>query len=481
MWPSRWFTPTRGLRWAQARALATAQPTRSEPTSPGPWVTAMPSRSLSFTPASLSARSMTGLMTSRCRREASSGTTPPHGACRASWEATTSERMRRPSANTAAAVSSHEVSMPRTIMSYQGLKAREGRRLVAAAPRQPLAPLPGAGPWPARLRPLDFHRLEHLERLLELHVLLEVLHRVERGRLGLLAGRLLGELDDDVRRDALAVDGAALGREVLGRGQAEARAVRERDDRLDRALTERLGAHQHGAVVILQRAGHDLRRGGAALVDQDDHGNRAQRLLGVRREAHVLVAHPAFGVDDQLAVLQELLRDLHRRGEKTARIVAEVQDQRLHPVLAELVQRAVHVVGRLLLELAEPQIRHAVTQVMRPNGLHADLLAGDLEILRLRPAFPHHGDHDLGGRPAPHLLDGVGQLHVLGDEAVDLHDAVARLQACPMGRGPFDGRHHGEHVVPQRDLDAEAAEAARRLHLHLAIALGVEERGVRIE
>jgi len=34
-----------------------------------------------------------------------------------SWEATTFERIERPSERTAAAVSSHDVSMPRTIMS----------------------------------------------------------------------------------------------------------------------------------------------------------------------------------------------------------------------------------------------------------------------------------------------------------------------------------------------------------------------------
>src|SRR2546426_5523696 len=46
-------------------------PTRSEPTSPGPWVTAIPSRSASPTPASASAFSTTGTITSRCRRERS--------------------------------------------------------------------------------------------------------------------------------------------------------------------------------------------------------------------------------------------------------------------------------------------------------------------------------------------------------------------------------------------------------------------------
>src|SRR5215471_21319376 len=115
MWPSRWFTPTSGAPWTHPRALAAEQPTRSEPTSPGPWVTAMPSRSRSPMPASPSARRMTGTIVSRCRREASSGTTPPYGAWTSSCEATTLESTLRPPSRTAAAVSSQEVSMPRTI------------------------------------------------------------------------------------------------------------------------------------------------------------------------------------------------------------------------------------------------------------------------------------------------------------------------------------------------------------------------------
>src|SRR5215472_15243175 len=115
MWPSRWFTPTSGVPWAHASALAAEQPTRSEPTRPGPWVTAMPSRSRRPIPASARARRMMGTITSRWRRDANSGTTPPYGACTSSCEATTLESTLRPPSSTAAAVSSQDVSMPRTI------------------------------------------------------------------------------------------------------------------------------------------------------------------------------------------------------------------------------------------------------------------------------------------------------------------------------------------------------------------------------
>ena len=55
----------------------------------------------------------TGTIALRCSRDASSGTTPPYFACIVICEATTLERMTLPFSTTAAAVSSHEDSMPR--------------------------------------------------------------------------------------------------------------------------------------------------------------------------------------------------------------------------------------------------------------------------------------------------------------------------------------------------------------------------------
>src|SRR5919197_498000 len=95
-------------------AFAAASPTRREPTSPGPTVTATPSSSPKLTPATSSARSSSGLRTSTCARDASSGTTPPNRSWTSTWLATRFDRSFRPSSTTATAVSSQEVSIPRT-------------------------------------------------------------------------------------------------------------------------------------------------------------------------------------------------------------------------------------------------------------------------------------------------------------------------------------------------------------------------------
>src|SRR5215470_17687287 len=86
-----WLTPTKGLFVANAT----------------------PSMSCKVAPAAASASLTTPLIFSRCSREASSGTTPPYFSCVAICEAMTFEWTLTPSSMTAAAVSSHELSIPR--------------------------------------------------------------------------------------------------------------------------------------------------------------------------------------------------------------------------------------------------------------------------------------------------------------------------------------------------------------------------------
>ncbi len=99
----------------------------SAPMSPGPCVTATRSTPSRPFPASDSASRTTGDTSSRWRREATSGTTPPYLACRFAWEDTTDESSSPSWVTTAAAVSSHEVSSARITRPSRRLHRR--RRL----------------------------------------------------------------------------------------------------------------------------------------------------------------------------------------------------------------------------------------------------------------------------------------------------------------------------------------------------------------
>src|SRR5687768_14234889 len=130
-----------------AAAFANDTPTRSEPTRPGPCVTAIAPTSAKPSPAPASAASTTPQMSRTCCREASSGTTPPHSRWISVCDATTFERSshgraRSPvSLTTAAAVSSHDVSIASTVTGESvgdiGSVIPPGPRPVTIGPRVP--------------------------------------------------------------------------------------------------------------------------------------------------------------------------------------------------------------------------------------------------------------------------------------------------------------------------------------------------------
>ncbi len=247
--------------------------------------------------------------------------------------------------------------------------------------------------------------------------------------------RLFGHLHDDVGGDALAVDRAALRREVLRGGQPQAGAVGERDDGLHRALAEALGADHDRAPPVLERAGHDLGGGRAALVDQHHDGEVGVHALGVapgsacsgcargpRCRRRACPSSRNFSVTSTAEVRRP--PGLLRRSRTSPWIFA---------VLRVLVEGGLHVAGGLLLELAQADVLDAGLELLGLHRLHADLLAGDLEVLRLRPALAHDADRDLGAGLAAHALDRVGELHVLGGDALR-SSRCGRRAGCPRGR-----------------------------------------------
>jgi hypothetical protein len=127
------------------------------------------------------------------------------------------------------------------------------------------------------------------------------------------------------------VDDAVAGRVIFGDGQLEGRAVVERENALHGAFAEGFLAENHRAVQILQTAGDDFRRAGAAEIDQDDD-RHAFQFIAVAPGAQdgIFGRVAAFGGDNQLPARQEFLADIHRLVEQAARIEAQIQNQRLH-------------------------------------------------------------------------------------------------------------------------------------------------------
>ena len=112
---------------------------------------------------------------------------------------------------------------------------------------------------------------------------------------------------------------------------------------------------------------------------------------------------------------------------------------------------------------------------------HPDDVAHDRHVDRLVLALAHDRELDLGvDRPA-HLLDRLVQGQALHLLVVELGDDVVGHDAGLGGGRVVDRRDDLDQAVFHRDLDAEPAELAAGLHLHVAEALGVHVARMRVE
>jgi len=100
---------------------------------------------------------------------------------------------------------------------------------------------------------------------------------------------------------------------------------------------------------------------------------------------------------------------------------------------------------------------------------------------RLVEALAHDLEADLGVDLPAHLFDGLIEGEALDGLVVEMGDDVAGADARLGGRRLVDRRHDLDQAVFLRDLDAEPAELATDLDLHVAEALRVHVARMRIE
>ena len=281
---------------------------------------------------------------------------------------------------------------------------------------------------------------------------------------------------------------------IGGDGQLEdAVAVLQVDDVLDRPLAIAALADDRGAVVVLETGRDDLGGRGRVLIDQDDHREAVEgpfllSLVGLGDGVPPLRAH------DQ-SVLDEQVGDFHGRAEEPARVVAEVENQGLHPLALELVEGFFQLLGRVLDEAADSDVADLAVLVEHEVPLVVGLAAVAEDARNINDRAVHREclglfltlvkDRELDGSAgtAGEDLDGLVGVHPFGRLSVDLHDEIARENARLVSRGPDHRRDDLEPVQlgVHADLNADAAETSLDLPLELPPLARVDERRVRVE
>ena len=166
----------------------------------------------------------------------------------------------------------------------------------------------------------------------------------------------------------------------MGDGQTDHTAVGQVDGALHQSFSKGTSTDDDTAVLILDSSGENLCGRGGQLVHQNHHltcGHRA-----TPRSMILLALHfTALSINDEVAILQELIGNRHGSLQISAAIILQVEDQPLHTLLLQRFKRFHHFLIGSSSEIAEMDIADTRTDdVCRIQTLHGNLITCHDEI-----------------------------------------------------------------------------------------------------
>ena len=168
--------------------------------------------------------------------------------------------------------------------------------------------------------------------------------------------------------------------------------------------------------------------------------------------------------------------------------MAQVEHEPLHVLKLEFAQRLLEVARGRLAKLRQAHVADPVfvdgelaevVNVLDGGDLDHRPLEGDLNVLAGGRAEECH--FDFRARLAAELVHRLRHRDVAGVFAFDLHDAIARHDARPVGRRVLHRRQHGEVAVLNVDVHADATEPALGVVHKMRVPGGRHELAVRVE
>ena len=217
--------------------------------------------------------------------------------------------------------------------------------------------------------------------------------------------------------------------------------------------------------MVLQGTGEDLRTAGGEGVDQNHY--RQFELLhlpplrpDLLRQRRLAVR----GADDDTVFRQEDRGKFHRRPDQSARIVAQIDDERTDFLLFQPVERGAELPGGMGVETFNPDVADRTSELLHRIRRHrgADHLRPlHLKTQQVLRPLPGHLEPGHAADRAPGECKTALQVEPLRQLAVDLHQPVPGLH--PRGRRRRAGQdvdHQQRRIRLFDDLHAEADQFA---------------------
>src|ERR1035437_6230500 len=178
--------------------------------------------------------------------------------------------------------------------------------------------------------------------------------------------------------------------------------------------------------------------------------------------------------NDDLSLLQELVRHAHAFAQQSAGILTQVEDEPVN--VAQLIQRLAHFFFRGFLKSRDVD----VADTRSDHKVHVHAVAGDLiahygKVERLVGAFAQHRDFDRGALGSYQQFGNIAGRHVVGRPAVHRNNDVARPDTGAIRRRAGEGRDHDDFIVAGTDLHAYTVVLAALLLAQSRIGFGIKK------
>src|SRR6185369_3157595 len=184
--------------------------------------------------------------------------------------------------------------------------------------------------------------------------------------------------------------------------------------------------------------------------------------------------------NNQLSLVQELVRHTHAFVEQTARILPQIKNQSLQ--VTHLVERVRNFVFGSLVKARHVHVTDSrFDQEMQVNAVARNLISDNCELQRLFRAFTQNRDVDRSAFGSLQQVRHITRAHIVGGLAIDSSDDVARPDSCSIRGRPHKRRDHNHFIVTRPDGHTYAVVFAALIFAQQRIRLGIKGVGVRIE
>ena len=229
------------------------------------------------------------------------------------------------------------------------------------------------------------------------------------------------------------LDAAPAGDVILSGGKFQVGVIRQVERCLHQSLAVGARAHNHSTVEVLQRARRNLTCRCRVIIDEHHYRHVGVYRFLCRFILAVRAVQFAFRCHQREVVCHEHVHYLHSLLERTATIVAKVENKTFHALFLQVNKGATHLLSTVLservqIDVAIVALHHSIVR----DGRHLYRAAGDFLRDRLAVATLYLKRKG-GARVATQVTADIRHVLAHHRRVVDAQDDVALLQSSLSG------------------------------------------------